>query len=244
MKRVAVCDDDKAFLGMLSRAASEAFSKRDIAVSVDSFTSGDVLLEVHRAQPFDVVFLDIDMPGTDGFTAAKVLTDISPSCYIIFFTSHSELVYDSFEFRPLDFIVKEAGGAVAARLERVISRLSENMLQDQRVDLVNKEQGRLSVPLREIVFIESSDHNILYHIIGRSEPFAVRGRISDCERELSQKHFVRVHKKYLVNLRYVFSLDLTCELVVLKTGGRLPMSRGCKQETDRRLTEYLRRETR
>ena len=244
MKRAAVCDDDRAFLKELSEAVSTEFARRDTDMTIIAFESGEALLNAHRACPFDVVFLDIDMPDTDGFTAAKALAGMSPECYIIFVTCHSELVYDSFEFRPLDFIVKESREAMTARLGRVITRLTENMLQDRRIDLESKEQGRLSVPLREIVYIESSDHSILYHISGREEPFAVRGRISDSEQELSSKHFVRVHKKYLVNMRYIFNLDLTSELVILKTGKRLPLSRGCKAEADRRLTDYLRRETR
>ena len=241
MLRVAVCDDDERFLGRFVKAVREAFEKRGIISDVSGFSSSAMLLEVHRSEPLDAVFLDIDMPSVNGFSAAKTMTEISPRCCIVFVTSHNELVYDSFEFRPLNFIVKQELSIMLPKLDRVIEQLSDALTENEKIILENCDRGRFSVSLADVIYIESSDHDVLYHIKGESEPFRVRAKLSGLEAGLSEKNFVRVHKKYLVSLRYVFNIDLTRECVILKTGCELPMGRSFKPEVDRRLTEYLKR---
>lgn len=241
MLRAAVCDDDKLFLEHFSGAVRAAFEDKHIGCLVKSFDRcGDMLLR-HSEAPFDAVFLDIDMPGTDGFAAAKAVTEISSRCFIIFVTSHSELVYDSFDLRPLNFITKDSGRLMLPKLGKVITQISEQLVQDEMIVLENKEQGRFSVSLRDITYIESDDHTVLYHIRNAPEPFRSREKLSELEGRFSGRDFVRIHKKYLVNLRYVFGVDLTVEAVRMKTGERLPASRSRKNELNRLLTEYLRR---
>lgn len=241
MLRVAVCDDDRVFLEQFSAAVGSAFEKKHIRCLVKPFDRCGDMLQQHREMPFDAVFLDIDMPGTDGFSAAKTVTEMGSKCYIIFVTSHSELVYDSFDFRPLNFITKDSGRLMLPKLGKVVSQISEQLVQDEVIVLENKEQGRFSVCLRDVTYIESDDHTVLYHIRNAAAPFRTREKLSALEEHLSDRHFVRIHKKYLVNLQYVFGVDLTAEAVRMKTGERLPASRSRKNDADRRLTEYLRR---
>ena len=241
MFRVAFCDDDKAFIKPFGDAVGEALKRCGITSDISSFSSAAFMLEVHRAEPFDAVFLDIDMPDVNGFSAAKEIAAAYPACLIVFVTSHNELVYDSFEFRPMNFIVKQEREVMLPKLERVIRQLADELVQNEKIVLENSERGRFSVGLSEIVYIESSDHDVLYHIVGLDEPQRVRAKLSQTEQEYSARDFVRIHKKYLVNLRYVFNIDLTRECVILKTGIELPMGRSCKSSVDQQLTAYLKR---
>lgn len=240
MIRIAVCDDNAEFLKKFSYILRDILKNKKISADVNSYARCDLMLQLHGDDPFDVVFLDIDMPKINGFHAAKTIAAINPKCYIIFVTSHNELVYDSFKFRPLNFIVKERETLMRQRLETVIGQLTEQMLQDEYIVLDSKIQGRLSLCLRDIIYIESCDHHVLYYTRLSSEPIKVRDKLSDAESRLGSKGFIRIHKKYLVNLRHIFNIDLAGEAVILKDGDELPMSRSHKNEVDERLTEYLR----
>ena len=241
MLRTAVCDDDKTFLKQFARAVSECFESKGLKAGVSTFSDSSMLLEVHGEQPFDVVFLDIDMPGINGFGAAKSIAERSRDCCIIFVTAHNELVYDSFEFRPLNFLVKQDMTLMLPKLGRVTDQICAVLSDNHCVILEDRLSGRFSARLSDIIYIESCDHDVLYHLRSRAEPIRAAGKLSQLEEEYSAKSFVRIHKRFLVNLRYVFNIDLTRESLMLKTGGELRLGRRYKAETDRRLTEYLRK---
>lgn len=95
------------------------------------------------------------MPEPNGFQLAA---DISKStdCYIIFVTSHPELVYDSLYFRPLNFIPKSKDSFFTEKLHRVVKQLFNEMKQNTTIILENKEVGRVPLLIKNIYYIESS----------------------------------------------------------------------------------------
>lgn len=113
--------------------------------------------------------------------------------------------------------------------------------QEKTVVLENREQGRISVKLRDVTYIESNSHSIIYHFANNKDTIAVRDSIGEIEEAYRKFDFIRVHKKYIVNLKYVFNISRSNETVIFKSGSVLPMSRGYKNEVDDALTEYLRR---
>ena len=153
-----------------------------------------------------------------------------------------ELVYDSFNFRPLNFICKDPDADVMKdRLRMVAGQLTDALKQEKTVVLENREQGRISVKLRDVTYIESNSHSIIYHFANNKDTIAVRDSISEIEEAYRKFDFIRVHKKYIVNLKYVFNISRSNETVIFKSGSELPMSRGYKNAVDDALTEYLRR---
>ena len=241
MIRIAICDDNIRFLNSFNNMLIDVLQSKKVSVETKTYLRCNLMLSRHKSNPFDVVFLDIDMPDVDGFLAAKELTKQNANCYIIFVSCHTELVYDSFVFRPLNFIVKEHDDLMRIKLETVINQLVEQMVQDEYIVIDNKEQGRISFRLRDIVYIESCDHYVMYHLNNSHKIIKAREKLTELENRLGYKSFVRIHKKYLVNLRYVFNIDLTGEAVILKDKNELPVSRNYKHNVDKELTAYLRR---
>lgn len=95
--------------------------------------------------------------------------------------------------------------------------------------------------LRDVTYIESNSHSIIYHFANNKDTIAVRDSIGEIEEAYRKFDFIRVHKKYIVNLKYVFNISRSNETVIFKSGSELPMSRGYKNAVDDALTEYLRR---
>lgn len=149
---------------------------------------------------------------------------------------------DSFNFRPLNFICKDPDADVMKdRLHMVAGQLTDALKQEKTVVLENREQGRISVKLRDVTYIESNSHSIIYHFANNKDTIAVRDSIGEIEEAYRKFDFIRVHKKYIVNLKYVFNISRSNETVIFKSGSELPMSRGYKNAVDDALTEYLRR---
>lgn len=64
--------------------------------------------------------------------------------------------------------------------------------------------------------------------------------ISDAESKYEEFDLIKIHKKYIVNLKHIFNIDKSNSLIIFKQGFELPISRNYKSKVDERLTEYLR----
>lgn len=105
MIRAAICDDEPTTLDYLHEHISREFRRQGAEIQIDKFTSGRNFLNAHKAELFDVIFLDIDMPEISGFEIAEQINNISEAL-IVFVTLHDELVFSSLKFRPFRFIRK------------------------------------------------------------------------------------------------------------------------------------------
>lgn len=179
------------------------------------------------------------MPELDGFQLASELSN-SNNCYIIFVTSHPDLVYDSLYFRPLNFIPKSNDYFFVEKLHNVVNQLFNEMKQNTNIVLENKEIGRVALMIKDIYYIQSCKHYILYYSEGR-DPIKIRGNLSEAEEYFFPFDFVKIHKSYIVNLRHIFNIGKKMDEIIFKQGFRLNMSKNYKQQVDEKLTEYLRR---
>lgn len=220
MFKAAICDDEPMILDYLHKHISNEFKRQGADVCIDKFTSGRDFLNVHRAKPFDVVFLDIDMPEVSGFDAAEQINDIGDAL-IVFVTSHDELVYSSIKFRPFRFIRKTI-------LENDLPETSEAIIKEVYKRSTGKKyafqtrSGEAFVDLSSIEYIEIYGHWLMVHIKD-GDPLECYGSLSDFERQLEEYDFVRTHKSFLVNCKFIFAIEKN--QVVLDDKTVIPLSR-------------------
>ena len=89
--------------------------------------------------------------------------------------------------------------------------------------------------------MESDKHYVIYHISEKETPIKMRYNISNIESEYSAYDFIRIHKRYIVNLHFITNIDTKNSEVML--GGintKLPLSRNYKKNTDDKYTLFLR----
>lgn len=236
MLKIAICDDDDVILDTMSGKISEEFISSKIAIQTECFTNGPDFIEEHKKSPFDVVFLDIDMPSVSGFEVAQKINSDSPTL-IIFVTSHDELVYSSFQFQPFRFVRKsyvddELGGVIGAVIKTVNERDKARKFE------IKTNEGDVFLDLNNVEYIEIYGHwlKITLH---NSKPIKCYGSLSDFEKRLEPFDFVRTHKSYLVNCRFIYSVG--SRSVVLDNKMEIPLSRYKVESVKSILKEYLRR---
>ena len=240
MLKIAICDDNNVFLQLFAKNLDIELKRRNIQFQIYTYINGNLLLNHHLRDKFDVVFLDIDLPMITGFDLAKEFSEEGHP-WVVFVTNHSELVYDSFAFRPLNFICKDREDIMNERMRSVINQLLEVIKQETPIILENKDMGRFSILLSDILYLESNKHFVIYHFKDSKRIIEVRDSLKNLEQKYKDNNFVRVHKKYLVNLKYVININLTKELIIFKNRFELPMSRNYKYIVDKELSDYLRR---
>jgi two-component system LytT family response regulator len=190
----------------------------------------------------DLLFLDVQMPGMNGF---DVLAAVGPKRMpvVIFVTAHDRFALQAFEVEALDYLLKPFG---AERVAKALARARELLAggSRQRIEgryenlmrattavredtwvLVRKRERVLVLRPEDIDFIEADGDYVRLRV--GAESHLLRGTLTDMERKLSPAGFVRIHRSRLVNWQRVreFTADRDHDpSVVLKSGVRLDAS--------------------
>lgn len=233
--RIAVCDDNKVTLDFLCDEIGREFSKTKADFFLDAFENGVDFLSQHEKAPFDFVFLDIDMPNINGFEIAERINKDNSSL-IVFVTSHDELVYSSFRFQPFHFIRKNH---IAAELPETVKALAERNIERTaaRHFEVRTSSGNVFLDLNDVEYIEIYGH-WLRITVKNSDAIECYGSLSDFEKRLASHNFVRTHKSYLVNCKYIYSIEQ--KQVVLDDNTVIPLSKYKIETVRNKLRSYLR----
>ena len=182
----------------------------------------------------DLVLLDIEMPKIDGISLAKELRKLHKDVPIVFLTSHIEYALEGYEVNALRYLTKPVS---IPKLREVLSCVWQRM-QKQRILWVKTELGDQKLPVREIVFMEAQNQNILIYTTG--EVYSIRYNLADYQQELAADGFFRIHRGYLVSLGHVKSVG-KCELT-MDNGAVLPVSRAKEKELKEALFQYIQQE--
>lgn len=239
MLRIAVCDDDPIMLEFVSKNTDTLLSQSGIGHNIVRFLSGVEFLKVHKIDPFDVVFLDIIMPETGGFDIAKEMRGLFQKTYIIFVTTESSLVYESFDFQPFYFIPKGSPKILAERLSHVVKRLAIHLSANKRIILKASYGDEYSVDPLNIISAESSTKYVLYRFTNR-EPLKIRQKLDDACTELNSYLFVRIHNRFIVNMKHIKRIDYPNFEVTMNDERTLNISRAYKKELEKLYNIYLR----
>lgn len=247
MIRAAICDDEPVILDYLHEHISEEFKRRGVETQTNKFTSGKDFLNAHKAEPFDVVFLDIRMPDIGGFDIATELRKLTEKTYIIFVTSENMLVYDSFSFQPFDFIPKTSPTEISAddsskflinRITNVIARLLNQISTATTICLPLPYNQKITVRISDIQMIQSV-RNYAEYVISDREPVRIRAKLDDIENELDKHLFARPHKSFIINMSFIKDIDSPNMMLKLKSGEIIPISKTYKRDFENAYIGYL-----
>lgn len=158
-------------------------------------------MQLIKAIPYDVIFLDIQMPGLTGVQLAEALAAHPRPPAIVFITAHSEHAVKAFEVRAADYLVKPVE---LDRLKDTVARLTPVAEQaPAKVDriLVEKAGKKLLIAVEDILFIMAKDDYSYLHTAG--ERYLSTMSLASLESKLDAAGFFRIHRRYLVNLSSV-----------------------------------------
>lgn len=209
--------------------------------------NGSEVVQSLKAAKTDLLFLDIRMPGRDGF---EVIEAIGPASMpiTVFVTAHNEHAVNAFEVHALDYLVKPIE---RKRLEQTLARVKERVqLQEafavreqisSAVEAIRQVASHPERPQRfltksgntasvvavsDIEWIEAADYYVCLHAGGKRH--LLRESIRALETKLDPKKFIRVHRSAIVNLDHVREIHRDGQSegwVLLSTGARVRLNR-------------------
>ncbi len=243
MAKIGVCDDSLDIARDIAKTVKSSFEALSEECSIYVFQSGAEVLKENLRAPFDVLFLDIDMPGISGFDLARELRAAGDGCLIVFVTSHSELVYDSLDFQPFNFLRKNSAQPLSESVPKTVAKIVDRLKQAKMVLIEERTLGSVPVRLRDIISIESSGHYLVYTVSdgGSTKKLVSRGLISEREELLEGSGFARVHKGFIINFGQLKRLDRSLKEAELFGGVRVPIGKKYRQALEEKYSMYLRR---
>jgi two-component system LytT family response regulator len=190
--------------------------------------SGQKAIEQLRTSRCDLLFLDVQMPGCDGFDLLEMLgCELPPA--VIFVTAYDEYALRAFEAGALDYLLKPFDDARFRRaLDRAKDKLKHFSPQPKIAErLAVKTGGELMfLNVADVDWIESVGYYACLHV--GASTHVLRRSLLELERNLDGELFMRIHRSIIVNLERIHKLELQDGgdyEVVLREGDRLRLSR-------------------
>ena len=216
--RIAVCDDEEKFRTQARDMVDKLAGSLDVIV--DAYSDGNDLLAAFDKKPYDVLFLDIEMPAMDGITLAKKLRERSDNIYIVFLTGHVEYALEGYEVNALRYLTKPVQEEKLREVLRFIMDKSTSKKQ-----LLIKEDGEEKLlSISDIIYFEAQNQYVM--IYTTEAEHLIRYNIGDFEEQLREDGFFRVHRGYLISLAKVKKL-VKSEVLMEGADGeiKVPVSR-------------------
>ena len=227
--RIAICDDEERYRIELKTILNKLLINADL--NIDTFDDGNILADAFAASPYDLVFLDIEMPALDGITLAKKIRSRSENVFIVFLTSHIEYALEGYEVNALRYLTKPVD---IEKLKEVIRYVQEK--QGSSRQIIIKEDGEeILIDINDVIYMESMNQNV--RIVTAKGEHVIRYNIGDFEEQLKNDGFFRIHRGYLISLSKV--KKLSGNDVILDGGETLPVSRSNVKPLKEALYTYV-----
>jgi DNA-binding LytR/AlgR family response regulator len=213
--------------------------------SVRAAKSATDALHFMHGERYDVVLLDIAMPGLDGLELARVLGRFSNPPAIVFVTAHEEHALEAFDAGGMGYLLKPVTlEHLVSTLQRVAHRAADDGPGEGSLETILVEIGSLTKILarEDVSWVESAGDYVRLHLRGGGQHL-VRIPISLLEERWSDHGFARIHRSYLVALRDIHELRTTeGHTMVGVKDIALPVSRRHSKELRDRLVRHARLE--
>ncbi len=240
MLRIAICDDIPDHLEKIKLGVKQYFSEHP-EEKIDIFTYNNPLIfleSLDRIGVFDILLLDVCMPGIDGTQVAAEIRKRGDKSEIIFLTTSDEFAVEAFALKATHYLVKPFTRAqLKEALDRVVMKISAELVP--RVILKLSGGGMRALEVNEILWIESRNHAQTVYLKdgGIEETRVSLSQQLDTLEELSPGQFVSPCKGYLVNQKAIRTVEP--KRIIMRSGKELPLARGTFREFTDRYFAYM-----
>ena len=235
MIKIGFCDDDLTVLNELQVLLDRYRVKRNQGIDYTAFHSPlDLLAAIEGGARFDILLLDVLMPGENGIDAAAEIRNYDSDVKIIFLTSSAEFAVQSYSVRAYFYQLKPIW---ADDFFRLMDSVLAQCEKEQSGSLILRcKSGITRIELRQLEYCEVI-HRTLYLHLASGKVLESIGSLDELFNQLEvYGNFLRPHRSYLVNLDYV--QQLTQRAVVMISMTEIPIPRGKYNEVKSAFLEY------
>lgn len=231
MYHIAVVEDERECSTQIQEFLKQYEQENGVQFKITVFEDGTQILE-HYKPVYDMILMDIDMPGMNGMDAADKIRQTDQEVVLVFITNLASFAIRGYEVGALDYVMKPVSyNNFSMRLTRALKR---SRAREPRQIMLTLPDGIRKLEVKDIYYVEVQNRTLHYHTAEGT--FAVRGTLQSAEQMLSADFFVRCNHWYMVNLRHVKEVRKN---VVVVGSYELEISRRNRTPFLKALAEYM-----
>ena len=235
MIKIAFCDDDLSVLNEIRVFLDRYRVERNQEIDYTAFHSPlDLLAEIERGTRFDILFLDVLMPGENGIDVATEIRNYDSGVKIIFLTSSAEFAVQSYTVDAYFYQLKPIWEESFFRLMDSVLSVCEKEHTDSLI--LRCKNGITRIEPRHLEYCEVIHRTLFIHLTSGKTLESI-GSLDELSKQLAPYgNFLRPHRSYVVNLEYVQNLSYRAITMACLT--EIPVPRGKYNEIKNAFLEY------
>lgn len=234
MIRIAICDDEQTAVSLHENITRNCLNACGMGCEITTYTRSSNLLYdiVEDSFFYDLILLDIEMPGISGMEISEKIKPCLPNIKIIFVTTHIEYAIDAFELSIFRYIPKNN---LEKRLIAAITDAAKLIELEAGQEYIIQTNSRMEkIPFKEILYIQRDGKNA--SIISSSGISKVRKSLQQVYDEIGTNEFIFIDRGCIVNIIHV--MKVSDGMAVLKNGEQLPISRSHLQNVKQQINRF------
>ncbi len=226
MKLQAIIVDDEP----IARSFLERFCEKNGNLDVvGSFPCADTALQYLRGNEIDILFLDVEMPGSSGF---QLMDQLQYMPKIILTTSKTDYAFEAFQYNVADYLKKPF---TYARFQESMIKVADKEVvvknEKKQDDIFIKSDGKFTrLHFQDILYIESMGDYVKY--ITATRHYLTHSTLKAVEEKMNRQHFIKVHRSYIVNLHKIKDIQ---DYSLVIEGKVIPISKIHKPDVMQRI---------
>lgn len=205
MVRIAIVEDNKRDYEALNELLQRYRAEKDQLFDIKSFSNAVDFISDY-SYDFDLIFMDIMMPGLSGMDAAKELRKFDEGVTLIFITNMPQFAIEGYNVNASFYLLKPLSYQdLSDKLDRALARIAKE--SSGGFLLLKPSFEKRKVFMKDIKYVEVFAHDVIFHLF--QDDVHVRGTLSEYEKSLDPRRFCRVNSCYIVNLTYVTAVKGT-----------------------------------
>lgn len=198
MWRVAIVDDQVSIRIQMQSYFERYQKEHQQQIRLSLFGNAELFLDQYKPV-YDIVLMDIDMPGMNGLAAARRLRKLDERVVLMFVTNLAQYAINGYEVSAVDYVIKPVDYAkFEFKLTRALSMVPP---KNKQMVFVRTEDGIVSMEQEDVTYVEVQGHNLFYHTV--SETYRIRGSLKQAEANFAPPRFFTCNKCYIINLSFV-----------------------------------------
>lgn len=227
--KFAVCDDEPDMIDCISENLHKYYPGK---CEIKTYTDGTSLIADCLRDRFDALFLDIGMPELDGIELARKIRENDQYVKIVFVTNKEEFAHIGYKYGAFRYVRKRN---LESELRETAESLKEHFDAFGESLILKTPIGEVARPIKNIKYFEVYGHDV--NVVCNEHEEQVCGTMKEYDKKLGNSGFIRIHKSYLVNYRYIDSIEVND--IKLTSGEKLPLSRNRIREVRKKMHEFM-----
>lgn len=235
MIKIAFCDDDKTVLNEINQLLEKYSIVCNRKLTCHDFYSPfELLTVIEKGTHFDILLLDIIMPGEDGISVAKQIRRYDSTVKIIFLTSSSEYAVESYTVGAYYYQIKPV--AEERFFQLMDSVISECEKARETSLIIRCKSGITRIDLDKLEYCEVIGRILSFHMENGTVLESAGSMDELCGKLAAHENFLRVHRSFVINMEYI--LNISYKAITLDSLVKIPIPHGKCSEIKNRYLEY------